>query len=183
MGKKRYDDGGDVSTPEEDTAPSGMGEIAEKGFAEAPSQTFKQAFAEARKAGDKTFSWQGKKYTTELAGEKKAAAPARAAAPEKSTPSSSASASSSAPSSRVGRASQASAGPIKRASVTDEGMAAANAKRAAQRESMGDTAISRAFRALRARGEAGAPGYAKGGSASKRADGIAQRGKTRGKMR
>ncbi len=29
--------------------------------------SFKQAFASARKAGDKTFEWQGKKYTTEMA--------------------------------------------------------------------------------------------------------------------
>ena len=27
--------------------------------------TFKEAFREARKAGDKTFTWNGKKYTTE----------------------------------------------------------------------------------------------------------------------
>ena len=43
-------------------------------------KTFKQAFAAARGAGDKTFEWNGKKYTTELASEKKAA-PAPAAAP------------------------------------------------------------------------------------------------------
>ena len=30
-------------------------------------QTFKQAFAAARKAGKKTFSWNGESYTTELA--------------------------------------------------------------------------------------------------------------------
>lgn len=30
-------------------------------------KTFKQAFAAARSGGDKTFMWQGKKYTTELA--------------------------------------------------------------------------------------------------------------------
>ena len=29
--------------------------------------TFKEAFREARKAGDKTFMWNGKKYTTEMA--------------------------------------------------------------------------------------------------------------------
>jgi hypothetical protein len=31
------------------------------------SQTFKQAFAAARKANKKTFSWNGKSYTTKLA--------------------------------------------------------------------------------------------------------------------
>ena len=47
---------------------------------EPKKQSFKEAFAEARKGGGKTFEWNGKKYTTELASEKKAA-PARAAAP------------------------------------------------------------------------------------------------------
>ena len=62
-------------------------------------------------------------------------------------------------------------------------MAAANAKRARQREEMSDIPIVRAFKALRARGESGSSSYAKGGmTASKRADGIAQRGKTRGTM-
>lgn len=32
------------------------------------SKTFKQAFADARREGGKTFTWRGKKYTTELAG-------------------------------------------------------------------------------------------------------------------
>jgi hypothetical protein len=31
--------------------------------------TFKEAFAAARKDGDKTFTWEGKRYTTELASE------------------------------------------------------------------------------------------------------------------
>ena len=41
-------------------------------------QTFKEAFAAARKGGGKTFEWEGKKYTTELASEKKAAPKAEA---------------------------------------------------------------------------------------------------------
>jgi hypothetical protein len=36
-----------------------------------PKKTFKQAFAQARKDGDKTFMFNGKKYTTELKSEKK----------------------------------------------------------------------------------------------------------------
>jgi hypothetical protein len=36
-----------------------------------PKKTFKQAFAQARKDGDKTFMFNGKKYTTELKDEKK----------------------------------------------------------------------------------------------------------------
>lgn len=41
--------------------------------------SFSAAFAAARKDGDKTFTWKGKSYTTQLASEKKAA-PARPAA-------------------------------------------------------------------------------------------------------
>jgi len=42
--------------------------------AEAPKKAgFKDAFAEARKAGEKTFEYMGKKYTTELESDKPAA--------------------------------------------------------------------------------------------------------------
>lgn len=34
-------------------------------------ETFKEAFAKNRKAGNKTFEWNGKKYTTDLASDKK----------------------------------------------------------------------------------------------------------------
>jgi hypothetical protein len=34
-------------------------------------ESFKEAFAKNRKAGNKTFEWNGKKFTTELASEKK----------------------------------------------------------------------------------------------------------------
>lgn len=46
---------------------------------------FKEAFAYYRKQGNKTFTWNGKKYTTETAAEKKKAtkAPAKKAAPKK----------------------------------------------------------------------------------------------------
>lgn len=44
----------------------------------AGGSSFGAAFAAARKAGDKTFTWRGKSFTTEMAGEKKAA-PARSA--------------------------------------------------------------------------------------------------------
>lgn len=43
------------------------------------SMSFKDAFRTARKAGDDTFTWKGKKYTTELAGSSK---PAAAASPK-----------------------------------------------------------------------------------------------------
>lgn len=49
--------------------------------APASSGSFGSAFATARKAGDKTFTWKGKSYTTEMAGEKKAAPKAAPAKP------------------------------------------------------------------------------------------------------
>jgi hypothetical protein len=53
MKKRKFNEGGDVYS---------------KPLAKA---SFKEAFAEARAAGDKTFEYMGKKYTTELAGSKK----------------------------------------------------------------------------------------------------------------
>jgi len=44
-------------------------------------QSFGEAFAAARKRGDKTFSWNGGSYGTQLKGETPKAKPARAAAP------------------------------------------------------------------------------------------------------
>ena len=38
---------------------------------------FGKAFRDARASGDKTFTFKGKKYTTELAEEKKASSPAK----------------------------------------------------------------------------------------------------------
>lgn len=163
--KKRYDAGGDVDTEE-----AGMKTAEpEENF---KSTTFKEAFADARRAGSKTFMWRGKSYTTELAGAKKEASakPEPTKIPASSGP-------------RVGRAGQA-VGPKMR-EYSAEGAESARIKTEKQREEfskdLADTPVARMFKAIRARGEAG---YAKGGSvsASKRADGIAQKGKTRGKM-
>jgi hypothetical protein len=52
--KFKYEEGGDV-------------DVYAKPLAKA---SFKEAFAEARAAGDKTFEYMGKKYTTEMAGDK-----------------------------------------------------------------------------------------------------------------
>jgi len=54
---RRYEDGGDVDL-------EGVGKTA-------PEGNFKDAFSSARSAGDKTFTWRGKSYTTELASPKK----------------------------------------------------------------------------------------------------------------
>lgn len=86
---------------------------------------------------------------------------------------------------RVGRASVPMATPPEMKGGTAAGQAAANAKREKQREGMFDNnPLAAIFKSIRKRGEE-TQGYAKGGSvssASKRADGIAQRGKTRGKI-
>ena len=131
---KRYEEGGET----EDTTSEATPEPAK------PSN-FKQAFASARKAGDKTFEFNGKKYTTELAS---------------STP----------------------------AKVTDTGDETARLKArvpkpAPNYKNNPPSALSRAFTALRERGMKSNPdAYKSGGSASSRADGIATKGKTRGKM-
>lgn len=107
--------------------------------------SFKEAFAEARKSGDKTFEYMGKKYTTDLAAPK--------AAPK-------AEAKSETPKTRTFAEKQAAAGEKMQGAYRG---AAENVKRG--------------LRSL--------VGMKKGGSvgsASKRADGCAVRGKTRGRM-
>ncbi len=71
---RRYEDGGDVDL-------EGVGKIE-------PEGSFKDAFREARAAGDKTFTWRGKSYTTALRsqdyGDESARMAARAPAPKAS---------------------------------------------------------------------------------------------------
>jgi hypothetical protein len=81
---KRYDGGG-VTEDDLEIANASEDPIQElnriKGFTTSEDsnspipkkQSFKEAFAEARKGGDKTFEWEGKKYTTKLASENKPA--------------------------------------------------------------------------------------------------------------
>jgi hypothetical protein len=57
MKKRKFNDGGMTED-----------EVYAKPLAKA---SFKEAFAEARKAGDKTFEYMGKKYTTDVADPKK----------------------------------------------------------------------------------------------------------------
>ena len=141
-------------------------------------KTFKQAFAAARGAGDKTFEWNGKKYTTEMAsGASKAAAPAKAAT---ITP---------APAKRKYEYESAMDKMVRERReklATD-----AETERLARRnpahgtpESRGQNRILRDLTPGRVNPKTLLP-YKKGGavSASSRADGIAKRGKTRGTMR
>ena len=65
----RYDEGGEVEMEE---GSGGYGALPEPEPAAEKPKTFKEAFAEARKAGDKTFTFGGRKYTTETAGAKRA---------------------------------------------------------------------------------------------------------------
>ena len=134
-------------------------------------KTFKQAFAAARGAGDKTFEWNGKKYTTEMA--------SGASKPTTKT------------SSSDETARLAKRYPAYKAPVADETARLAkrypSPVRTTARADAGDSQQSRILRDV-------TPGrinpktllpYKKGGavSASSRADGIAKRGKTRGTMR
>jgi hypothetical protein len=88
--KKRYNDGGlpdyEREPSDEDKAQQSAAvdrykadkenETKEKAIYDKPlaKASFKEAFAEARAAGDKTFEYMGKKYTTEMASEKPKAA-------------------------------------------------------------------------------------------------------------
>ena len=108
-------------------------------------QTFGQAFRDARKSGDKTFMFNGKKYSTELASEK---APAKVSAQNKTESS-------------------------------DRSVAKAEGSFADRQ------AYKRATKAAQADEKRKAMGMKKGGmvsSASKRADGCATKGKTKGRM-
>lgn len=116
--------------------------------------SFGEAFKEARGRGDKTFEYMGKKYTTEMAGAKK---PAAAAARETS---------SSAP--------DASGGRRGRTPTIFEKLASSSRNPTNPR-----------LRRELAEGTKIRSEMKKGGkvsSASSRADGIAQRGKTRGRI-
>jgi hypothetical protein len=67
---KRYD--GEEGSVVESDMPAQRIEFSENTGSTGPTRdmSFKEAFASARGAGNKTFEWQGKKYTTELASPK-----------------------------------------------------------------------------------------------------------------
>lgn len=138
---KKYEEGGSTELPDYEREP----DIEDKGLQGAAvaaykvekgmnpnvneDMTFKERFAQARKDGDKTFEWRGKKFTTEVASDK----PKASVKPKESF----------SPSKSIGASSGKKAPDF-------------------MRKAMGMKA---------------------GGSvASKRGDGIAQRGKTRGKI-
>lgn len=135
------------------TAAERMGASKPESRTSGAPKNFGQAFAAARKAGDKTFMFNGKKYTTELKEEaaKKPAPTKPKAEPPKATPA----------------AAKAETKPAETDTTT---------KRLTPREK-----LQKLTRALRVPERSS---YKSGGmvSASKRADGCAVRGKTRGKM-
>ena len=151
--------------------------------AEESPKTFKQAFAEARRSGDKSFTWQGKKYSTELATPKSSA---------KETPVR-----------RVTETVEVTAKPVKTAKeeMTDV------VSRTPLRNPQGGINVQNALRRMQEVGAAGMKesgrqarvdrirrnvgsnletyGMKKGGkvsSASSRGDGCAVRGKTKGRI-
>lgn len=150
----------------------------------AKKESFKEAFARNRASGAKTFEWNGKKFTTDVAG----AAP-RAAAKVTDTGDET---------SRLAARSPAVAKkasyetPFDRARREDReqgrdiGSAVSRLKdRIMGASEGGQDRILRNTQPGKTNSKTMLPEYKKGGfvgSASRRADGIAQRGKTRGKM-
>lgn len=219
---RRYAEGGDVVEDFAEDANDRTQDEANKGkYAQSESykaepdsfvgakQGFKEAFAAARRAGDKTFKWQGKTYTTEL----KSSTPTATKA--KSTSSSSTPAAAPQPRRETTTAAPKAEAPAKRkmelpkVEYTDEmndalmnafggaGLAKMAGKELARAAELRAAAkIREGGKALKeaAQGAKKVINYTKdleptfkrggsvGSSASRRADGIAVRGKTKGRM-
>lgn len=212
---KRFEDGGDVgvqdyaslgrrmpAAPKKDDMPFSKWKAADyegpKATQESSEPTsFKQAFAEARKAGDKNFTYEGKKYNTEL----KAKTPAVQDEDESSAEARmnkkgeayTALKVPSAPASKPAKTSKEEIAEIvKRTPLKNPsgGLNIVNALRrnqevggATMKESARQSRVDRLRRNVGTNQEA--YGMKKGGkvsSASSRGDGIAQRGKTKGRI-
>ncbi len=180
---KRYDEGG-VTDADLEAANATEDPIADlnkrKGWTDtgeepAKKMTFKEAFAAARKAGDKTFQFEGKKFTTEVAGEKK---PAKVTDTGDET-------------SRL--AARIKKPELKYQSLSDRARGYEEERAKSGVGMYGSTkrekvpAEERMLKDARIRKSEqtgmGSMKFSKGGStASRRGDGIAQRGKTRGRI-
>lgn len=171
MGRKKYEEGGEVDPLEAANSSKEAQEIAGEAIlkgmrdkAAAEPSTFKEAFAAARSRGDKNFEFGGKKYNTALAPARR---PAPAAAP--------------APAPAPARA------PMRQETMQDRAESYV-AKRAAQRAADAEARAAERAKMPTSRPKAseqkfmGNSNYAKGGMASRRGDGIAQRGKTKGRI-
>ena len=126
--------------------------------------SFKEAFKEARERGDKTFEYMGKKYSTELAKPKSESS--KPSVKEESTEK---------PKSKSFAEKQEAAGEKMRGAYRGT----AESIRNALTPTASNPRISRELTDIRTNMKKG--GTVKS-SASKRADGIARRGKTRGRM-
>jgi hypothetical protein len=118
-------------------------------------QSFKEAFAEARKGGGKTFEWEGKKYTTDLALGNKPATKTVKTVVETTEP----------------KASK----PVEKYETPYDRKNRQNREAGIDFDSMVSKLKNRIM-------GAGMKSGGKVSSASSRADGIAMRGKTRGKI-
>jgi len=122
---------------------------------------FGKAFREARAAGDKTFTFNGKKYTTEMA--KPKTSTKAELGPEMGSP--------------------MSADESKDAASRFGYPKGSERLNSAENKETSDMSMKHGGKVKKMNmGGMGGMGYAKGGSASSRADGIAVKGKTRGKM-
>lgn len=178
---KRFDEGGDVDemsgVDDAVAANSARGQSSDDSSPAASSSSsstpssFGAAFKAARASGDKTFTYNGKSYTTELAGSAPKSSP-------KPTP----------------KASYSNEGtnkprPLKQETMADRAESYV-AKRAAAKAASDSTKAETARLAKRAPYSPtptkpflmAKGGMASGGSFRSSANGIAQRGKTRGKM-
>jgi hypothetical protein len=165
---KRYDDGGVTddmrsAAEAEGTKDDGPDSTSTSGSSPAPTPaaraslpSFKEAFASARKSGDKTFTWNGKLYGTQLAS---------SSAPKTTKTSNY---------SNEGRGSVPTVVTPRARSLVDQG-------RNVDLYGGAIKDIGSIFGKSKVRAGPEAK-MAKGGSASSRADGIASKGKTRGKM-
>jgi len=179
---KRYN-GDDDSAVTEDTtsgtSPASASEPTSTSVASSSPASFGAAFKAARASGDKTFTYNGKSYTTELAGAKNLSSTSRSnrfGQPGGSI--------SDAGSGRDMVEKQSVKTPV---DVTKLSLAErAKISRANMRQGSGNTdtrSVNERIRSTLGMKKGGATKkMAAGGSASSRADGIATKGKTRGKM-
>jgi hypothetical protein len=212
-GRKRYngEEGSEVGADRPDDAAKDEGlESVLKGTKSSTPTTFKEAFAQARREGKDKFTFNGKSYTTELAKPKSKPAESKPSGREtaeenlsKRRPTDLASSkarhegmktagerSQRESDAEKARESRLGSSILARDRLGNEPDAyIVNRRRRAAEEAAKETSTpSRTFGAgaMSAKGLGGMSGFAKGGkvgSASKRGDGIAKKGKTRGMMR
>ena len=158
----------------------------EKLHYDASGSTFKEAFKEAREDGKKTFEWNGTKYTTELEAPKSKAKAEESKSESKEEPA------------KEDKRNRGTAGALGAAAVGLGGAALLSGmKRSEQQRKDRELSKGKEDRSMRspirnispeeaAFENEGGRFYKKGGkvksSASSRGDGIAMRGKTKGRM-